>query len=169
MYKYKFCPNCGKNFKKVSEIFYHCPNCDFRIFLSPKPAAGAIIENCDGAILLLTRGKDPRKGYLGLPGGFVDAGETAEECLTREIEEELGITIKQFKYLGSFTSVYPLKGVDYKVIDNIYTARLPTNSKIKLSEESHSIIFTKPSEIDFDQIAFDDARKALKKYLNVQN
>jgi 8-oxo-dGTP diphosphatase len=43
-------------------------------------------------ILLVTRGRDPFKGYLALPGGYIEYNESPEEAVLRELKEETGLT-----------------------------------------------------------------------------
>lgn len=57
-------------------------------------AVGILIRNEDDALLLSTRPEDkPYAGYWEFPGGKIEAGETVEQALRRELQEELGITI----------------------------------------------------------------------------
>ncbi|MEB0056171.1 MULTISPECIES: NUDIX domain-containing protein [unclassified Variovorax] len=62
--------------------------------LHTEVAVGILIRKSDDALLLSTRpdGK-PYAGYWEFPGGKVEAGESIEEALRRELHEELGITI----------------------------------------------------------------------------
>ncbi len=67
----------------------------------------AIIER-EGGVLCAQRSKDmdlPLKWEL--PGGKIEVGETAQECLVREIKEELGIHISVREQLPVFQHEYP--------------------------------------------------------------
>ena len=54
---------------------------------------------------------------LDLPGGFVDENERLEEALQREVKEELGISIDNWKYLTSQANRYLYKGIAYPTCD----------------------------------------------------
>jgi len=70
----------------------------------PHPAVttDCVIFGFDGVsikVLLIQRGIEPYKGKWAFPGGFMNIGETAEECARRELEEETGlkgVTVEQF-------------------------------------------------------------------------
>ncbi|MGI9477011.1 MAG: NUDIX hydrolase [Hyphomicrobiaceae bacterium] len=57
----------------------------------PKAAASAAIFRDDGKLLIGLRGKDPRRLVWSLPGGHIEAGETAGSAALREVREETGI------------------------------------------------------------------------------
>ena len=56
-------------------------------------------------VLLVMRGNEPSKGKLGIPGGVVELGETAEEAVVREVEEETGIRVKPLRVLDVLDSI----------------------------------------------------------------
>src|SRR5258708_3754774 len=100
---YKFCPQCGQRFIKHQENWLACKN-RHRYFNNPRPTNAAIILNQKGEIMFVKRKIAPKKGFWDLPGGFVDVGETMEQSVAREVEEETGI--KAIK-ISNFAS-YPL-------------------------------------------------------------
>jgi mutator protein MutT len=51
-------------------------------------------------------------------GGHIEEGETQEETLLRELEEEIGIKVKEFEYLESYQDKDPTFGIDY--VHHIY-------------------------------------------------
>ena len=59
-------------------------------------AVGILLREADGALLITSRpqGK-PYAGYWEFPGGKIEAGETVEQALRRELQEELGVTIAE--------------------------------------------------------------------------
>ena len=55
--------------------------------------AGAIVRDAAGQLLLIQRAHDPARGRWSLPGGRVEAGETATEAAAREVREETGLEV----------------------------------------------------------------------------
>ena len=165
-YQYKYCSNCGGLIDKKSETLYLCPKCDFRIFISPKPGTGAMILNKFDQLLVTRRSYNPWKGKWGIPGGFINGGENAPEALSREIKEELNITImpNKFTYLGSFSEKYPYKGINYKLVNTYYTTKLTKKINIKLSEEASEYDFLNLNEININDFA-DDLQKAITELI----
>jgi ADP-ribose pyrophosphatase len=53
---------------------------------------GVVIR--DGRVLLIRRGKEPLRGRWLIPGGTVELGETLQEALVREIQEETGVLVR---------------------------------------------------------------------------
>lgn len=60
----------------------------------PRVGCGAAIFNDRGQLLLARRKRDPEAGHWGILGGKIEWGETVEDTVVREIEEEAGVQIR---------------------------------------------------------------------------
>jgi 8-oxo-dGTP diphosphatase len=58
----------------------------------------------DDHVVLIKRGREPFKGMFALPGGIVEYGETAEECVVREFEEETGLKTEVLDLVGVYSA-----------------------------------------------------------------
>ena len=67
---------------------------------------------------MVRRAKEPAKGTLDLPGGFVDMGETVEQGMIREIKEETGLDVEEIQYLFSSPNVYMYSGMGVHTLFN---------------------------------------------------
>ncbi len=100
-----YCGACGALMKRHTEISKICSCCGKEIW--PSASAAIIVAITRGHEILLVQSKKFRGNYFGLVAGFVETGETLEECVHREVMEETGITIKKLKYFSSQAWPYP--------------------------------------------------------------
>ena len=83
---FQYCPRCAAQALQPYEgKALLCQACGFIYYHSTATAVVALISD-DGKLLLSQRARDPHKGLLDTPGGFVDYRETFEEALRREAE-----------------------------------------------------------------------------------
>lgn len=71
-------------------------------YKNPTPTVDAIVQK-NSQILLIERKKEPFKGYLVLPGGFVNEGERVEDAAKREVKEETSLDIVLLEILGVYS------------------------------------------------------------------
>ena len=93
-----YCSHCG--FKFVSEIWPRvCGVCNEITWRNPLPVVVAVLKIGQG-VLLVRRRSQPGYGKLALPGGFLDYGETWQEGVARELQEETGVEMppSSFKF-----------------------------------------------------------------------
>jgi len=57
----------------------------------------------DDKIVLIKRGREPYKGSFAIPGGILEYGETVEECVVREMEEETGLQTEILDIVGVYS------------------------------------------------------------------
>ena len=172
-----YCPACAS--KKISfteSKVFRCPDCGFVYYHNTAAATGCIIES-GGQLLFLVRGRDPAMGKLDLPGGFVDPGEGILEGLYRELQEEIGWTPPipngtalgdVFSLFASFSNVYPYRDIAYNTCDiyfHLKTPGLREQDLVPDKAEIAAIRFLKPEEINYDEIAFESTRRAVRAYL----
>jgi ADP-ribose pyrophosphatase YjhB (NUDIX family) len=169
-FPFRFCPCCGaEGIDLLRGHEFRCPSCGFIYFHNVASAVGAIVVHGD-SFLCLVRAKEPRRGKLCLPGGFVDPGEGAEEALRRECLEETALEISGIAFIGGYHNVYEYAGVPYRTCDFFFTATAAPGSavdgsgfpavKLDLSE-SLEARWSRIEELDMDEIAFPSMRRAL--------
>lgn len=116
------CARCGRPLRRTAngplrEIA--CPRCRFLIYDYPRPCAGFIVLK-RGAALVLRRAHPPRIGWLDVPGGFLEAGESIEGAARRELREETGLSVGRAEPLGLYWDRYFLRGFGYLPTMNFY-------------------------------------------------
>ncbi|MBO0890231.1 MAG: NUDIX domain-containing protein [Acidothermales bacterium] len=85
------------------------------------PAAGAVITDGDGRVLLVQRVHPPDAGKWSVPGGRVDPGETTAEAAAREVREETGLEVAVGAVVGRLRIPGPDDETVYDVVDHAAT------------------------------------------------
>ena len=137
----QFCGCCGSQTEHdKSQRMMRCPTCGNLMF--PKISPAIIVAVTDGERLLLTKYAGRKTAAYALVAGFIEIGETAEECVAREVFEETGLHIKDIRYYGS----QPW-GFDGNLMLG-YTAQLDGTHEIELDQnELATAVWLKPEEI----------------------
>ena len=97
----KFCGVCGAPMKLHTDISKRCTNCGKEVWPALATAIIVAVTRHDNQEILLVQSNKFKKDYLGLVAGFVETGETLEECLHREVWEETHIKVKNIRYFAS--------------------------------------------------------------------
>jgi ADP-ribose pyrophosphatase YjhB (NUDIX family) len=127
-------------------------------------AVAIFLKDAEGRTLFLVRAKDPAKGKFGLPGGFVDKGESAEEAAHRETREEVGLAIHDLIFLCSAPNVYPYRGAIYPTTD-VYFVGTAVGSEMAYQEsEVTDSVWRDPFTVEYDDLAFPSLRAAMGVY-----
>lgn len=160
----RYCPVCGKDtYTLGGEKLFTCSSCGFDYYHNTAGACALIIE-FENKVLFTVRKFDPYKGSLDLPGGFVDYYESVEEGLSREVKEELNLTVDSFKYMGSFPNEYVHKGVKYHTIDMIFTTKLNALENIKPGDDVQDYKLYNIESLDMNLIKLSSIRTAVEYY-----
>ena len=101
-----YCGRCGTPTEaKSEERLRACPACRLAVYPRISPAVMALVRR-EGEILL---GRSPHfpPGMYSALAGFVEPGETLEQCLAREVEEEVGVQVSRIRYFASQPWPFP--------------------------------------------------------------
>jgi ADP-ribose pyrophosphatase YjhB (NUDIX family) len=105
---------------------------------------GAIIRDGDGRLLLILRGHEPGAGLWSLPGGRVEAGETDEAAVIREIREETGLIVSPGRLVGAVER----PGADGSVlVIRDYAADI-TGGTLAAADDAADARWVDPAELD---------------------
>ncbi len=155
------CPRCGAPTVPAAIDPFTSAECAFVFYTNAGSAVAGLLRDENGRLLLLRRSRDPGKGLLTLPGGFINAGETAEEALAREVREETGLEITGRRYLASFPHQYPYRDVTYATLDLFFVCQVRSWRELQPLDETEEILLLPPDAVPADDIAFPSVRNAV--------
>ncbi|WP_280748913.1 NAD(+) diphosphatase [Parabacteroides sp. PF5-9] len=101
----RFCPVCGIPTQQTTPITKVCPSCHFEQYPVISTAILALVRKGDQ--ILLVQARNFKGTFHGLVAGFLEAGETLEECVAREVREETGLTVNNITYFANQPWPFP--------------------------------------------------------------
>ncbi|MBO7535157.1 MAG: NAD(+) diphosphatase [Victivallales bacterium] len=106
--QHRLCGGCGAPLSfSDTDLALVCPQCGERYYPQIAPAVIVAITRNERKELLLAHNKRFTGNVFSLIAGFVEAGETVEQAVQREIMEETGVTVKNIRYLSSQPWPFP--------------------------------------------------------------
>lgn len=103
---HRYCGSCGHpTVDKADERAKRCPACDLVNY--PRLSPAVIMAVIKGDRILLARNKRFRAPFYSVLAGFVEPGETLEQCVAREVREEVGLSVGNIRYFGSQPWPFP--------------------------------------------------------------
>ena len=141
--EFKFCPSCATPLEVVTEMEdggpkarLRCTKCDYTHWNNPTPVLAAVVEY-EGKILLARNAAWSGEKFA-LITGFMEAGETPEGGIAREISEETNLSTSALKLIGVY---------DFQRMNQIIIAyHAVCSGEVKLS----------PELVDYKLYAFED-------------
>jgi len=159
-----YCPHCGHALEDrhaFGRTRRYCPACDRVVFREHKVAAGVIVER-DGAVLLVRRRMNPRRGLWSFPAGFVDFDEIPAEAAVRECREETGL---QVEIVDLVAVIAGAEDGDADIVI-VYRARVAAGQRVddhlRAADDVDRVAFFQPQALP--RLAFHATQEALAKW-----
>jgi NAD+ diphosphatase len=129
---YQYCPNCASSLQLISQMEdggekarLRCPVCNFVHWNNPTPVLAAIVQYGD-QILLARNAAWPGKMFA-LITGFMEAGESPQEGIAREVKEETNLDCSEVNLVGAY---------DFQRMNQVIIAyHVVASGAVKLSPE----------------------------------
>lgn len=121
---------------------------------NPMSTVDTIIQK-NSQILLVRRKKDPFKGFLSIPGGFVNEGERVEDAAQREAKEETSLDIELVDILGVYSE--PNRDPRGHIISTVFIGEISPNNKVEAlaQDDAAEIKWINLEELNNIGFAFD--------------
>ena len=165
---FRYCPACGKKraSEKAAENPLECEHCSLTYYFNPTVAVAALVSDPHGRLIFIRRQRDPGMGKLGLPGGFIDLGETAEQAARREAEEELSLTLPKISFLASYPNRYVYRSLVYEVLDLFFVSEVEGFDQVQSDESEVRDWFVEdPAVFREEDFAFESNWRAVRAWL----
>ena len=122
-------------------------------YRNPAPTVDVVLQR-DSKVLMIRRMKEPFKGQLALPGGFINEGETAESAARREALEETSLEVEPIEILGVYSD--PKRDPRRHVMSVVFVGII-TGGTEKAGDDAQEIEWIELEKIDASRLAFDHA------------
>lgn len=165
--QFRYCPKCGSSrFDIHNEKSKQCADCGFVYYFNPSSATVALIVNSRDELLVCRRAKEPAKGTLDLPGGFVDLYETGEEGVIREVKEETGLQVVRTRYLFSLPNLYVYSGFTVHTLDMFFCCEVKDTLHYKAMDDAAALFFVPLKDIRPEEFGLGSIRRGLQLFLD---
>jgi NAD+ diphosphatase len=125
---HQFCNACASPLEvRPGARCKQCPKCKIDYFPKISPAMIVLVE--DGDQLLMARHSRLPQGMYALIAGFLEPGETLEQCVQREVFEETGIEVDDIRYFGSQPWPFP-----HQIMVGFFARKCGGNIRVDLEE-----------------------------------
>lgn len=163
---FRFCPGCGSPGLRLEDgRFFSCAGCGLTYYLNAAAAVAGLIEDPRRGLLLTRRAREPRKGTLDLPGGFVDPGESAEQALAREVMEELNLEVISTSFFDTFPNTYLYRGITYFTLDLAFICEVRDFNPLSAGDDALECFFVPAGDIRLQDIGLDSIRSMVARYV----
>lgn len=165
--QFRYCPKCGSSrFDIHNEKSRQCADCGFVYYFNPSSATVAFIVNSRDELLVCRRAKEPAKGTLDLPGGFVDLYETGEKGVIREVKEETGLQVVRTRYLFSLPNLYVYSGFTVHTLDMFFCCEVEDTLHYKAMDDAAALFFVPLKDIRPEEFGLGSIRRGLQLFLD---
>ena len=167
-HQFAYCPKCGSNeFVVHNGKSKHCNQCGFTYYFNPSAATVAVIVNEKNELLVCRRAKEPAKGTLDLPGGFLDMDETGEQGVIREVKEETGMEVCRTEYLFSLPNRYLYSDFEVHTLDLFYRCQVERFDGLMANDDAAEVFFIPLDRVNPDEFGLDSIRRGVIKFLSM--
>lgn len=105
---------------------------------APRVGVGAVIVH-ESRVLLVRRGREPLKGHWSLPGGLIELGESLQNAVVREVEEETGLRVEPLELIELLDRIHREEDrVRYHYVIADYLCRV-TGGTLKAASDADAV------------------------------
>lgn len=166
LHSFRYCPQCGgESFADYAGRAKRCADCGLTYFHNVASAVACLVRNRAGEYLFVRRAKEPAKGTLDLPGGFVDPMEQVEEAVCREIKEETGLEVSELRYLCSRPNIYPFSGIDVYTSDLFFLVEVESFDGAVASDDAAELVVSRLEAIESEAFGLYSIKRFMAELL----